>query len=288
MIIDVKPPLLPGEEKLSMAKYYNIPLVSPGPLQRQILDAGPMNPALAIKAENWLDLLQPTGYQPVEYGYCRMPDGSAYLAIYTVYPNNCEPKMLAWWFHWLNVPPKSQPLGATGLDNIKYKIWCPPDHIGHGFINGKDRTDGIWTVESLDLGAGEEKVFYIRHTLNLKDCGLTDKKERELKAAGCWVDGCYESFHKVDANRNLTPGSHLCLTLSRPCPTGGMEKISREWIGWGLKDGKPYRDLTTPEYMFEEDYLRKVMVHSTVEAQQLSKFLPELYAEYHDKPDDTD
>jgi hypothetical protein len=30
------------------------------------------------------------------------------------------------------------------------------------------------------------------------------------------------------------------------------------------------------------------MIHSTVEAQQLSKFLPELYMEYHEKPDDVD
>jgi hypothetical protein len=288
MIITKKPPLLPGEEKLSMAKYYDIPLHSPGPLQQQILNAGPMNHKLAIKAENWLDLLQPYNYQPVEYGYCMMEDGSAYIAMYSVYPNNCEPKMLAWWFRWLNVPPKSQPLGPTGLDNVKYKIWCPPDHIGHGFINGKDRSGGIWTAESLDLGAGEDKGYTIRHSFNLKDYGFTDKLEQELKAAGCWVDCAYETFHTMDAQHARQPGTHLCLTLSRPCPTGGMEKISREWIGYGLKDGKPWRDESTPASMLCEEYLKKVMVHSTTEAQQLSKFLPELYEEYHEKPDDVD
>lgn len=288
MIYTHQPELLSEEKKLSMAKYYDLPLYSPGPLQQQILDAGPMDPKLAIKAENWLDLLKPHGYNPVEYGYCMLEDGSGYIAMYSVYPNNCEPKMLAWWFRWLNVPPKSQPLGTTGLDNIKYKIWCPPDHIGHGFINGKDKWDGIWTVESLDLGQGEEKVYTIRHPIDLRQSGLTAEKENELKEAGCWVDSAWESFHTMDWEHKRLPGSHLMLTLSRPCPVGGMEKITREWIGYGLKDGKVWWDVSTPADMLCEAYLKKVMIHATVEAQQLSKFLPELYAEYKDQPDDAD
>ena len=286
--IAYRPELSSEEKKLSMAKYYDLPLYAPAPLQQQLLDAGPIDPKLAIKTENWLDLLKPSGYNPVEYGYCMLEDGSGYIAMYSVYPNNCEPKMLAWWFHWLNVPPKSQPLGPTGLDNIKYKIWCPPDHIGHGFINGKDKWGGIWTVESLDLGQGEEKVYTIRHPVNLKEYGLTDEKEKQLKDAGCWVDAAFETFHTVDPEHQCLPGTHLMLTLSRPCPVGGMEKITREWIGFGLKDGKVWRDESTPAEMLCEDYLKKVMIHATVEAQQLSKFLPELYAEYKDKPDDAD
>jgi hypothetical protein len=283
-----RPELLPEEKKLSMAKYYDLPLNPPGPLQQQILDAGPMDPKLAIRAQDWLDLLKPSGYNAVEYGCCMLEDGSGYIAMYSVYPNNCEPRMLAWWFHWLNVPPSSQPLGPTGLDNIKYKIWCPPDHIGHGFVNGRDKWGGIWTVESLDLGQGDEKVYTVRHPVDLKEYGLTEAKDKELKDAGCWVDSAYETFHTVDPQHRHLPGTHLMLTLSRPCPIGGMEKITREWIGYGLQDGKPWRDMSTPADMLCEAYLHKVMVHATVEAQQLSKFLPELYAEHKDKPDDAD
>ncbi len=288
MIYSGKPALLPGEEKLSFARYYDLPLHSPGPLQQQILDAGPMNPKLAIKVENWLDLLKPMGYNSVEYGYCMMDDGSGYIAMYSVYPEGTTPKMLAWWFHWINVPAKSQPLGPTGLDNLRYKIWLPLDHIGHGYVNGKDKSSGIWTVESLDLGQGEPKVYTVRHPVNLKAHGLTDAKEQELKAAGCWVDCAYETFHTVDPEHRRLPGTHLMLTLSRPCPAGGMEKITREWIGYGLKDGKIWRDESTPADMLCEKYLYKVMIHATIEAQHLSKFLPALYAEYHNQPDDAD
>jgi len=279
-----RPALSSEELKLPLAKYYDLPLVEPGPREMQIINAGPFNPALAIKPENFLDLLQPEGYQPVEYGYCMMPDGSGYLAVYTTYPN-CTPQMLAWWFRWLNIHSKGMP---AGQGNLKYKIWNPLDHWDHGFVNGKDKIDGIWTVETLDLGEGEAPVYTIRHHVDLFLLGLTKERDAALKAAGCWVDAAVESFHTVDESHTNTGGSHLCLTLSRTNPFGIMEKCTREWIGWGVKDGKIVRDESTPASMLCEEYLRKVIIHSTVEAQQLSKFLPQLYAEYKDLPDDSD
>lgn len=286
MIITNRPELSPEERKLSYAKYYDLPLYTVGPREQEIIDfACPFDPGLAIKAENFLDLLQPIGYQKMEYGYCVMPDGSGYIATYTVYPGTCTPKMLAWWFRWLNIYSKSMP---EGKGNLKYKIWNPADHYDHGFINGKDKTDGIYTVETLDLGQGESLVYTIRHPFNLKDYGLADELERELNGAGCWIDCAWESFHTVDPSHKRLPGTHLCLTLSRPNPLGGMEKITREWIGYGVKDGKVLFDESTPSAMLCEEYLKKVLIHGTTEAQQLSIFLPELYAEYHDKPDDAD
>ena len=95
ILIANRPELSPEERKLPLAKYYDLPLYPPGPREQQIIDAGPIDPRLAIKAESFLDLLQPEAYQKVEYGYCMMPDGTGYLAVYTVYPN-CTPEMLAW------------------------------------------------------------------------------------------------------------------------------------------------------------------------------------------------
>lgn len=287
-IIEVRPELDPRERELPLAKYYDLPLYELAPRERELIERGcPTDPAKAILPENWLDLLQPEGYQELEYGYCHMPDGTGYIAVYTTYPR-CTPKMLAWYFRWLNIPPKSQPVGPMGYDNIKYKIWNPADHVGHGFINGKDKQDGIWTVESLDLGAGEAKTYTIRHAINLREFGLTEEKEQELKAAGCFVDCAYETFHTMDAEHKQLGGMHLCLTLSRQSPLGYMEKCSREWIGYGVRDGKIVKDDTTPDYMFSDAYLKKVITHSTVEAQQLGVFLADLYEEYHELPDDAD
>ncbi len=273
-----------AERKLPLAKYYDLPLNGPGPLQQQLIDAGPMDPKLAIKPENFLDLLQPTGYQEVEYGYCMMDDGTGYLAVYTTYPN-CTPQMLAWYFRWLNVHTTGMP---KDQGNLKYKIWNPADHWDHGFINGKDKWDGVYTVESLDLGQGEEMGYTIRHAVDLKEYGLSEERRQALDEAKCFVDSAYESFHTLEPGYPQGPGTHLMLTLSRTSPLGVMEKCTREWIGWGVKDGKVTRDETTPDSMLCEEYLKKVITHATVEAQQLSVFLPKLYAEYKDKPDDED
>lgn len=284
-IVTIRPELSAEEKKLPLAKYYDLPLYTCGPLQQQLIDAGPMDPSKAIRPENFLDLLLPEGYHDTEFGYCMMPDGSGYTAIYTTYPNQCEPKMLAWWFRWLNVHTKGM---VPGQGNLKYKIWCPADHFDHGFINGKDKTDGIYTIESLDLGQGEQKTYAVRHPFDLREYGLTPELEAELKAHGCFVDCAWESFHTLQAPHTRLPGSHLCLTLSRKNPLGGMEKLTREWIGYGVKDGEVFFDRETPDWMLCEDFLRKCMVHNVIEAQQLAIFLPEIYAEYHDKPDDAD
>lgn len=281
---DNRPELTPQEKKLPLAKYYDLPLVEVEPVRSQVIEAGPIDSALAIRPENWLDLLQPEGYQQVEYGYCMMPDGSGYLAVYTTYPN-CTPQMLAWYFRWLNIHSKGMP---EGQGNLKYKIWNPLDHWDHGFVNGRDKMDGIWTVESLDLGQGEEMTCTIRNAIDLKEYGLTDKREEALNKAGCFVDSAFETFHEMEPPHKQTPGAHLMLTLSRTSPLGVMEKCTREWIGWSVKDGKVVRDETTPESMLCEEYLKKVIIHATMEAQQLSILLPKLYAEYSDKPDDED
>ena len=281
MVFAHKPELLPEEKHLPIAKYYDIPLHPPGPLQQQIINACPINPAEAIKVENFVDLLQPSGYSSVELGCCRMPDGSGYIAAYTVYPN-CTPKMLAWYFRWMNVHAKGMPEGH----NLKYKIWNAIDHIDHGFVNGKDKTGGIYQVEALDMGKGEQPFYSIRHPFNLKDYGLTEQREKELNAAGCFVDCAVEKFYTLDAAHTLLPGTHLTLTLSRFCPYGGMEKRTREWIGYGVRDGAIYFDESTPAEMLNVAYMKKVLYHNIVESQQLNKILPELYAEYHDKPDD--
>lgn len=287
-IIEIRPVLSEAERQLPLSKYYDLPLYALGPRERELIERGcPADASLAIQPKNWLDLLQPSGYTDMEYGYCHLPDGSAYIAVYTVYPR-CTPEMLRWYFRWMNIPPKHQPTGPDGYDNIRYKIWNPADHVGHGFVNGKDKSGGIWTVESLDLGAGEEKGYTIRNAIDLRQFGLTEEREKALNAAGCFVDSAYETFHTMDASHQRLPGMHLCLTLSRQSPLGYMEKCTREWIGYGVRDGKIVRDETTPAEMLTDAYLKKVITHSTVEAQQLGVFLADLYAEYKDLPDDAD
>ena len=283
MALTDRPELCEEEKRMSIARYYDRPLFPPGPRETQLMEHMPLDPKLALPAEKLLDHLEPTGYSDAEYGYCTMPDGTGYMAMYFVYPY-CTGAMLGWWFRWLNVPPRTQP---PGTGNLKYKLWCPPDHWTHEFNNGKDMSEGQWAIESIDLGEGDDMVYYRRDHLDPKDYGLTKKKEKELLEAGCWVDLSNVTFHSPEEPpKEQYPGNWLWVTLSRPCVQGGLELRTRLWMGCGAKDGEFYLDDSTPEWARSEETMRKFLIHTTVEHQHLAKLLPELHYNYSDKPDD--
>jgi hypothetical protein len=247
----------------------------------QLLKHMPLDLDEALQPEDLLDLLEPTGYLDAEYGYCALPNGAGYMAMYFVYPY-CTPQMIGWWFRWVNVPPKTQP---PGTGNLKYKLWCPPDHVIHAFNNGKDLSEGQWAIESIDLGEGDDKVLYRRVHLDAKQYGLSAEREQEFRQAGCWVDLSNVTFHSP-ADDEQYPGNWLWLTVSRPCAQGGVEIRTRLWMGYGARDGELYYDESTPEVFRSEETMRKFLIHTTVEHQHLAKLLPKLYEEYGDRPDD--
>lgn len=266
------PELSPEEKKMPLAKYY-MEAYPPEPLKQQLIDAGPMDPGDAIPADDFLDLLRPEGYR-TEFGYCLMPDGTGYIALYERSVPGVTGQMMGWYVRWMNFYSKSM---VPGQGNLRYKLWMPYDHLDHSFVNGKDPTDGINTLETLDIGAGSRPVACVRRNLDLKQLGFTDKMEKELADAGCRVSAAWETFE--------IPGSHICLSITRPCPWGGTETLSREWIGWKPGDGKLVRD-DFP--LCSEEYLKNVVIHNTIEHAHLPRFLPQLYAEYKDRPIDAD
>ncbi|MCD7956120.1 MAG: hypothetical protein LUG93_10330 [Lachnospiraceae bacterium] len=271
------PELTPGEKALPVSKYYtDYPLHTPNPLYAQLLDQGAMDPADALPLDRWLDLLQPEGYDKVEYGYCMMPDGTGYIANYSVLSGSITPEMRMWYVKWLNIHSKNLP---EGCGNIRYKLWNQVDHQDHGMING-DFKNGIYTLETLDMGGGEKAIRSIRHNFDMRDYGLSEERFQKLREANVAITSCWESFD--------CPGSHLVLSVTRPCPLGGTETLSREWIGYRAENGKIIRDYETPDFMLCEQYLRNVQIHNTVEQQHLATFLPELYAEYSQLPMDAD
>lgn len=277
-VVKVRQKLFPEEEKMPLAKYfYNYPLHYPTPVEMQIIET--MNPIPvedAIQPQNFMSLLKPYGYDKFELGYCMFPDGSGYVATYRVRPPHISAEMERWYRNWRNLKSRSM---VPGHGNLRYKIWNYADHFDHYYVNWKNGSEGIHTTESLDMGAGDRMYDTIRHEFPLKDFGMTDEWMAQLKAAGCQLTnhGSYETFDE--------PGTHLCLSYSRPCPQGGIETRSREWIGWRPENGKLVRD---PATKCDLDYLKKVVIHTLVEWEHLYTFLPELYAEYKDQPLDAD
>lgn len=271
------PELTPGEKALPISKYYtDYPLHTPNPLYHQLLAQGAMDPGDALPVESWLDLLHSQGYSNVEYGCCMMPDGTGYIANYSVLPDTVTPEMRMWYVRWLNIHSKNLP---ESCGNIRYKLWNQVDHLDHGLVDG-DIKKGIYTLETLDMGKGEKPIRSIRHNFDVRDYGFSEAAYQSLADSHAAVTSCWESFD--------CPGSHLVLSITRPCPLGGVETLSREWIGYRAENGKIVRDMETPSFMLCEQYLEKIQIHNTVEQQHLATFLPELYAQYSVLPKDAD
>ena len=273
------PELTPEEKALPVSKYYtDYPLHYPNPLYSQLLSYGAMDPADAQPVERCFEHLRPEGYEKVEYGYCMMPDGCGYIANYSVIPGNVTPQMRMWYVKWFNIHSEHLP---EGHGNIRYKLWNQVDHIDHGLVDG-DFKKGIYTLETLDMGRSgkEQAIRSVRHNFDVRDYGFPEEQYEALQKAGASITSCWESFD--------CPGSHLVLSVTRPCPLGGIETCSREWIGYRAENGKFVFDHETPDFMLCEQYLRDVQIHNTVEQQHLATFLPDLYEEYHDKPVNAD
>lgn len=278
-MIEIKvPELSPEELALPSSRFYtDYPLKPPGPLQTMLLENGPIPAEKAIPIEHWLDWLSPTGYPDVVYGYTMMPDGSGFYIEYSVTPPTWNGKWRRWYGNWYNHYSKNMP---EGRGNLRYKIWNPCDHWDHKFVNGENDRDGVWSIETLDLGASGDPskgMPAVSHKINLREYGLSEEKEKELLAADCRVEAVYEEFDE--------PGHHLVLRFSRPCPLGGRESMNCEWMGYWPKNGKIVRD---PETKVDERYLRNVLAHNTIERQHLLEVLPDLYEAYHELPPDAD
>lgn len=270
------PPLFPEEEKMPLSKYYRIPFAPPNPLARQLIDAGPCDPKLAVMPKDMERLISVDSFADVSYGYCMLPDGAGYVAFYIDYGPLVTPAMLGWYWTWVNTPPRGT---VKGHGNIKYKLTDPIDHIEHCFVNGKDFAKGCYTLETLDLGAGEKPIGSVHHSYKLYEYGVPMERLQALVDAGGTYGGTYESFD--------TPGSHLIMNMSRVSARGTTERLSFEWIGYGV-DTQRHCFVRDPSTFVDEAYLRKVLLHNQIEHARLAQILPELYAEYHDKEPDAD
>jgi len=288
------PELTEEEKAMPLYKYYTRPLRYAGPLISQAIDHGAMNQVYSQPTDDLTAHLLPPGeYPAVSLGYCVHPEGGGFIRHYQFYPG-AKFDQIKWFYNWINIPCKSQP---EGVGNLKYKIWCPIDHFTHAFINGADNSAGVLTQESLGLGMHEgtpyaDQFISVRYPIDLLEFGMTRARMQELKDAGCWIDPAVVKFYDPKdywEKGVFTPilGTNVMISISRPT-YGGIEKLSAEWIGWDIVDGKMVRDPNTPWWKINEDWMHMGITHAHTEGQHLSDFLPELYAEYADKPADAD
>ena len=272
-----KRPLTPEERAIPYAKYYDLPVEGRRPSDAQWLDQ-PMAPSRVLPALRAKEFLRLEGEIPDSVGWCILEDGTTYIACKEHLPG-ITPQMMGWWFGWFWRKPDSVP---EGVGNLRYKIWCPPDHWDLGPMpEGHPAAGRHFLDESLDMGVGEVKVFTIQ--AEPKDCdlgiiGLSAEEQQALTEHGCVVT------FGPGYDKDLRPGG-IGINFFRPTPDG-CDWYSRGWGGYTVRDGQIVK---IPNFQHATAFaLQTELAHNLAERRHLPDFLPELYAEYKDKPIEMD
>jgi len=225
----------------------------------------------ALPFENINDLLLP-GYLPMENGYCRMPDGSFFVAVRTEFPNATD-KMFDWWFDWHAKEP------------FRYRIWYPECHFDLS-VKVTEPSDSnqpaYWYATHYpveDVGLGKEKLSI--HFVPPADFGFDVPRfsEANVVTAICGFVG--------SVDKHLKQHAYMCHLVRRF--SGGFEMRSRFWIGRDIRLN-PFIGSAIVEKLVNTRIGRMLSLssktglamalHCAQEYNNLSKILPELYAVY--------
>jgi len=225
----------------------------------------------ALPFENINDLLLP-GYLPMENGYCRMPDGSFFVAVRTEFPNATD-KMFDWWFEWHAKEP------------FRYRIWYPECHFDLS-VKVPESSDSnqpaYWYATHYpveDIGLGKEKLSI--HFVPPADFGFDVSlfSEANIVTTICGFVG--------SVDKRLKQQAYMCHLVRRSL--GGFEMRSRFWIGRDIRLN-PFMGSPIAEKLVNTRIGRMLSLpsktglaralHCAQEYNNLSKILPELYAVY--------
>lgn len=263
--------LTQSEKQIPYANYYHRPsAVIPESVLEKIKHKA-YSPEQALVFENINDLLLP-GYLPMENGYCRMPDGSFFVAVRTEFPNATE-KMFDWWFEW------------HAKESFRYRIWYPECHFDTSVkviqLPLPDQPTYWHTIHYPveDIGLGKETLSI--HFVPPSEFGFNISRfgESNIVTAICGFVGSVEKHLKQH-----TSMCHLVRSFS-----GGFEMRSRFWIGQNIHL-VPFTGSTIAEKLVNTRIIKKLVLpsktglamalHCAQEYNNLSEILPELYAVY--------
>ena len=251
-------PITEAERNSALYKYFELPMVEADPAKYASVKE-PMDPAKAQGPFEMNKLFDP-GYLPGELGYCRLPGGGATLANLTDMPG-VTPEMFDFWFAW------------HGVEPMRYKIWnhdqhyyCKTRNMEKALDKSLSLKERYWdTVHDVeeDCFMGKEKI--VINFRNPADIGFDPEKLKTF-------DGTI-----VCAGNEQSP-TIMCHFV-RPTATG-CELRTRFWMGYCVKDGKPFQ-MIPPEVPFPLEPVEALLRHNIKEFTHLASILPRVYEEFH-------
>lgn len=266
----MKPEITEAERKEAFSDLFFKPMALVDPALLEQMAKSPVDPARATSIQERNEILHP-GYQKVENGYCRMPDGSGFVAT-KVEMKGVTPEMIEWWFIW------------HGLKSLRYKVWCPSQHYGiyvlerdleqrlNQDLSYRERNWGTTDVVTEDVGAGPKQMHltFLSPKAYGYDAALIPNGDAIISA----------NVTDPDTGLGLITFSHVI----RKIP-GGIEYRSHYWQGYQVNEKGEAQAVSIPEGGFPMDVMKGCAYHSLEEYHNLAEILPGLYEQYRNRPD---
>jgi DAPG hydrolase PhiG domain len=259
-----------SDYELPYASYFTGHTYPPQPVIPAALARGPV-PSSQIPPPRDLgkDLANP-GYGPLETGYGQLATGEIWVAALTEMPG-VRPQMWDWWFGWHSDA------------SAKYKLWHPDAHRFAALENDLVSVPGL-TDKQRYIG----NVSYVDEFIGVHEQQLAiafvDPSEFGIDLSS--FDGTCVCGH---VGSSVVPLNVAILAHQVRVTKTGSEMRSRFYLnvyGTHVADShaagcaaqRPVQNQAFPP--FDLDYGAALMQHCGAEMNHLSRFLPELYAQF--------
>lgn len=256
-----------------LERYLRRPLTPPEPGLLRAIEAGPLDPKLALPVGELDRLLDP---EPMagEDGWCLHEDGTGYVAVATAMPG-VSGEMVDWWFDW------------HPRDPVRYRMWHPRAHTSNSVeLPAQPGAKAHWgtvhhPVEDVGLGTVHARIAFLAPSaMGFSGDALSDSRVATIV---CGYAG--------DDQRRVrhTPMVHVFLRTDE-----GVLLRSRFWLGAALRPYAPAPVAALGERLLNTRAVRVRAVprrlpralarHCAEEYANLAALLPELHAQYRGAP----
>jgi hypothetical protein len=254
------------------AKYWNPEM---GPMQDHVQRAlmhGVEAAELGIAVSEANQMLE-SGYLPLENGFTRLDNGQVFVAVLTEMPG-VSSKMIDWWWGW------------HYMESQRYKLWHPRAHQSNraermigDHPNVSDRDKYLHNPNYLSEYVGSESMdLKLTFSEASEFFDVSRFEEANVGTAVCGVVGV----------QNTPVSFGLLIHLIRETDEG-CEMRSRFWLGRIEIEGPPTKGIINKiagsklvaKQAVPLERGRDMVVHCAMEMNHLSKFLPDLYSDYH-------
>ena len=252
-----------------LAAYLDRPLSPADPGTLSEIDAGPMDPALALDRTELDRLLDPAPL-PAETGWCTLADGVSYVAVRTPM-RGVTAEQVDWWFDWHPREP------------LRYRVWHPAAHRDNRLeppaVPGAKPHWGAVHHPVEDLGAGVVHARIAFRPPTAMGFGTDALDDPRVATIVCGMAG--------DDRRRAqhTPMVHVFLRQG-----DGVVLRSRFWLGAALRPylpgflgdaaGAALNRPSVRRRMLPPDVPRALAIHCAEEFANLAALLSELHARY--------